>query len=60
MTTTNFCKRLDKETKIALYRYAKRLDATEMTIHKDGSISLFCDDGCICENYRPTAKELYK
>lgn len=48
----------NKEYKIALHGWAKRLEATEMVIHKDGSVTLTCPDGCICNNYRPTAKEL--
>lgn len=60
MTTYNFCRRMDVSTKIALDRWARRLDADEMTIHKDGSVTLMCTDGCICENYTPTRNELYK
>ena len=60
MKTYNFCKRIDVETKVLLYKWAKRLEADEMTIHKDGSVTLMCKDGCICDNYKPTASELYK
>lgn len=60
MKTYNFYKRLDVATKIALDKWAKRLEAEEMTIHKDGSVSLYCKYGCICENYMPTREELYK
>lgn len=60
MKTYNFCRRMDVSTKIALDRWARRLDADEMTIHKDGSVTLMCTDGCICENYTPTRNELYK
>lgn len=58
MTTYDFCKRLSREHKIALNRWARRLDADEMTIHADGTVTLMCEDGCICENYNPSAKEL--
>ena len=60
MTTTNFCRKMDVETKINLDRWARRLEADEMVIHKDGTVSLTCKDGIICENYRPSAKELYR
>lgn len=60
MTVYNFSKRIDVDTKILLERWARRLEADEMTIHRDGSITLICTDGYICEHYRPTAKELYK
>ena len=60
MKTYNFCRRMDVSTKIALDRWARRLDADEMTIHKDGSVTLMCADGYICENYKPTRKELYR
>lgn len=59
MKSTNFCNRLDLNHIIALNKWARRLGADEMTIHKDGSVTLMCADGCICENYRPLAKELY-
>ena len=51
---------MDTATKIALDKWARRLEAEEMTIHKDGTVTLMCKYGCICENYRPAAKELYK
>jgi hypothetical protein len=60
MTTTNFCKRMTVSMKIALDKYAKRLEAEELIIHKDGTITLLCKEGYICERYTPTAKELYK
>lgn len=58
MTTTNFCKRMDATTRILLDKWAKRLNAEEMTVHKDGSVTLINSEGYICENYRPSAKEL--
>ena len=60
MKTYNFCKRMDAPHKILLYKWARRLEADEMTIHKDGSVTLMCSDVCICERYYPSAKELYK
>lgn len=48
------------EYKIALHRWAKRLEATEMVIHKNGAVTLTCPDGYICREYRPTAQELYR
>jgi len=60
MEFTNFCKRLGSDEIKAIYGYAKRLEASECVIHKNGSISLYCPDGCICENYIPTRKELYR
>ena len=60
MTITNFNKKYTRSDIIALIKYARRLEAEELTIHKDGTITLMCKDGCICENYLPTAKELYK
>lgn len=59
MKSYNFCKKMDVSTKIALEKYARRLEADEMTVHKNGSITLICADGYICENYFPTSKELY-
>lgn len=58
MRTFNLCRKMDLSDKIALSRYAKRLEADEMTIHHDGSITLVCSDGIICEHYFPTRKEL--
>ena len=60
MTTTSFCRKISVSDRIAFDKYARRLEADEMIIHENGSISLYCADGCICENYRPSAKELYK
>lgn len=45
---------------IQLGYFAKRLGATVMVVHRDGSVDLFCDDGCICLNYRPTKRDLYR
>lgn len=58
MTTYNFCRKASKEYRIALDRWARRLEAEEMTIHSDGCVTLTCKDGYICNNYRPTSKEL--
>lgn len=45
---------------IALDRWARKLEATDMVLHKDGTVTLSCKDGGICNNYRPTAEELRK
>ena len=60
MIVYNFCRKISVDYKIQLQRWAKRLEADEMTIHSDGTITLMCKDGCICENYKPSLKELYK
>lgn len=60
MTITNFCKRMKKSEIIAYTYYAKRLDATEMIIHKNGTIDLYEDNNCICLDYQPTNTELYR
>lgn len=52
MKTTNFCRRISVADKIQLERYAKRLGAEEMVIHKDGTVTLTCTDGYICERER--------
>lgn len=59
MKTYNFCKRMNVQTKIAINRWARRLEADEVTIHKDGTVTMTCEDGYICYHDRPTAKELY-
>ena len=59
MTVTEFG-RHSVEYKTALHRWAKRLEATEMVIHKSGTVTLTCPDGIICNDYRPTAQELYR
>lgn len=60
MVTYNFCRKMDIQTKISIDKWARRLDAEEMTVHKDGSVTLINSEGYICENYRPSAKELNK
>ena len=45
---------------IQVHKWATRLEATEMIIHKNGSVTLLCPDGYICNEYKPTATELYK
>lgn len=59
MTTTNFSK-LPKDYLILINRWAKRLEATDVTLHRDNSVSLYCNDDCICEHYKPSMKELIK
>ena len=46
--------------KVLLLRLAKRLDAEEMTIHSDGTITLMGKDGCICRRYKPSSEEINK
>lgn len=60
MKTTNFCKKMGKPDFMKLYYYGKRLHATEMIIHKNGSIDLYENNNCICLNYFPTSNELNK
>lgn len=57
MQVTEF-RNYSKEYKALLRYWAKKLGATEMVIHEDGSITLTCPDGYICNNYRPTVNEL--
>lgn len=58
MKTFDFCKKMDIETKIAIKNWAKFLGTEELTIHRDGTVTMMCKDGCIGENDRPTRKEL--
>lgn len=58
MKTYDFSKNMSASHKIALNKYAKRMESDEMTIHKDNSITLVCEYGYICEHYYPTQKEL--
>lgn len=60
MEFINFCRKIRSDEIKAIYGYAKRLEADECIIHGNGSISLYCKDGCICENYIPTRKELHR
>ena len=60
MTTTSFCKRMRREERIALDKWARFLLADEMIIHHNGTVTLMCKYGCICDNYMPTADELRK
>ena len=60
MTVYNFCEKMNVPYKLLLEKWAKRLDAEEMTIHRDGSVTLMCKDGYICERYIPTSTEIYK
>lgn len=39
-------------------KWANRLDATDVTVHHDSSVSLLCEDGYICCRYQPSAQEL--
>lgn len=60
MQVTILCRKMERELMTAIYRWAKRLEADEMIIHKDGTISLYCEYGGICERYRPSAREIYR
>ena len=60
MTVYNFCEKMNVPYKLLLEKWAKRLDAEEMIIHRDGSVTLMCKDGYICERYIPTSTEIYK
>ena len=60
MKVTNLCRKMTKEELIALNKWAKRLEAEEMLVHTDGSVTLECKDGYICCAYRPSASELRK
>lgn len=53
------CGRHTTEYITAIRKYAERLEATEVLVHANGTVDLICPDGYICENYYPTAKELY-
>lgn len=60
MRTINLCRRrLDVARLMAIKSWAERLEADECIIHCDGSITLTCADGYICNGYKPTGKELY-
>lgn len=52
---TNF----DSNIITVLKIWATKLEADTMFINDDNTVSLYCKDGCICENYAPTIKELY-
>lgn len=58
MTVTYMTKKVPVDMKKALWNWAKRLDATEMIIWHDGSISLWEGNDNICEKYYPSAEEL--
>lgn len=58
MKVYNFGKKNKVQRQIEVYNWAKRLEAEEMIIHNDGSITLNCRYGNICERYNPTSKEL--
>ena len=50
-------------TIILLNKWARRLEADEMTIHRDGSITLMCTDGYIyiyVNDIDQLVKKLYK
>lgn len=47
-----------KEYIIAVGEWGKRLLAQDCTIWRDGTVTLMCRDGYICDHYRPTPQEL--
>ena len=52
---TNF----DSSMITTLKLWAVSLHADTLFINDDNTVSLYCKDGCICENYAHTIKELY-
>ena len=58
MTLTDMRTKATVDYKKAVWSMAKRLEAEEVTIWNDWSVSMFCKDGCICDRYKPSAKEL--
>lgn len=58
--TVLYRKGMSSEYMMAIRNWAERLGAEEMTIWSDGSVDLHCSHGCICRNYKPTKKELYR
>ena len=45
---------------IAVQAWGRRLEADECTIWPDGTVTLECKYGNICDHYRPTPQELRK
>ena len=58
MIVKNMCDRMDSSLLALLKEWANRLEADEMIIHSDASITLLCSDGCICNHESPTLMEL--
>lgn len=50
--------RASREYIIKVAEWAKKIEADEMTIHHDLSVTLENRDGCICNHYKPTPQEL--
>lgn len=57
MDVFGYCPKRYKEQ---VRKWAKRLEADEVTIHCDRSVTLMCEDGCICYRYNPQPCELQK
>ena len=58
LVVNNMCDGIDKPLLVLLMEWADRLDADEMIIYPNSSITLLCDDGAICNHYSPTVMEL--
>lgn len=56
--TTTVLGRHPKAYLIEVNYWARKLGATDCTVHYDASVTLTCPDGYICHNYSPSAKEL--
>lgn len=50
---------VDYDVQVLLEIWARALNATDITVHKDYSITLEYYDKIICSHYNPTLKELY-
>lgn len=59
-TIINYCTEMNENLIGAIIKYAKRLEAEELIIHEDYTITLTCEDGYICIKYSPSLKELFK
>ena len=53
-----YYKSVSYERKLALEAWARHLEAEELTLNDDGTVTLESKDGYICENYTPTNEEL--
>ena len=60
MKMSNFCKWMQKRRYHAIYKWAESLEADECKINRDGTVTLTCEDGIICEDYVVPEKSLYK
>ena len=60
MVVKNMVDEMDTSLLVLLKEWAIRLEADEMIINSDASITLLCSDGCICDHYSPTIMELFE